>query len=530
MPIRAKEGSLRNLFRRKTVLDLKDTSNSKEKEFIRDISAVCQLRLRLTSKSKFRVVENLTLFPPSATLELVDYPGHVLRSRGTQLTGEKKVHEKNFRDDSTFFLMSDLWFDGFIAFESVKKVAHYIRLSGNDLELARYDGTASFKEECSFKMQSTKCSRVNNIKFQNNWIEENGSIGLQLNTKSSISPKLSSPSTKDNKFLMVPTVSQDETSSKPDLYEKEDNMPGRRNSVTFRKKQLLSKLERQNFLPMCNDAFEDSPVSSQRLSLRCNLQPISDCSEDECNESAPNYNKRSPKALGNELISGKAQSLVQDDIEEFKQWPNSNSNINNASHVQRYNEAIFDNTKEKACKPEEPTGIVPEQIQSYIDTKIQLTSTGQRRQDTCENKKYSIFEEDQVKLETIQLNKEIPVSDSINSLSKEHSHSERKPHQGKNERDARSRTKFEELRKLKSEKCRAEQFSGAASSSFYLYCLADDNDFQENSNNTAEIKVKRKTGVSLNSSVRPDSGISARKYIVNKGSLTARRVENGSLL
>ncbi len=88
--------SFRNPFRRKTVLSLKDTSNNKEKDFIRKISTVSSLRLQLSSKSKFRIVENLTFSPSAATLELIDYPGHVMRARGMQLIGEKKSHDQEF--------------------------------------------------------------------------------------------------------------------------------------------------------------------------------------------------------------------------------------------------------------------------------------------------------------------------------------------------------------------------------------------------------------------------------------------------
>lgn len=48
--------------------------------------------------------------------------------------------------------MPNLWFDGFMSFESTITAGHYIRLRGNDLILGRYDGSECFKEECSFKM------------------------------------------------------------------------------------------------------------------------------------------------------------------------------------------------------------------------------------------------------------------------------------------------------------------------------------------------------------------------------------------
>ena len=48
--------------------------------------------------------------------------------------------------------MPNLWFDGFVSFESSMTAGHYIRLQGNELSLGRYDGSAVFKEECSFRM------------------------------------------------------------------------------------------------------------------------------------------------------------------------------------------------------------------------------------------------------------------------------------------------------------------------------------------------------------------------------------------
>ena len=54
--------------------------------------------------------------------------------------------------------MPDLWFPGYIAFESVNKAAHYIRIKDKELVLDRYDGTTDFKEECSFFVKTRKLS------------------------------------------------------------------------------------------------------------------------------------------------------------------------------------------------------------------------------------------------------------------------------------------------------------------------------------------------------------------------------------
>lgn len=88
--------NLKSIFKRKAVVKLKDSTNAQEKELIRKISTVGLLRLKLTAKSKFKVVDNVTYDPPVTTFELVDYPGHVMRARGLDLIGEKK------RDDEAF--------------------------------------------------------------------------------------------------------------------------------------------------------------------------------------------------------------------------------------------------------------------------------------------------------------------------------------------------------------------------------------------------------------------------------------------
>ena len=88
--------NLKYLLKKKNVVNLKDTTNIREKELIRKISRVGNLRLKLTAKSKFKLSENFGALPPTITFELVDYPGHVMRARGLELFGEKK------RDDESF--------------------------------------------------------------------------------------------------------------------------------------------------------------------------------------------------------------------------------------------------------------------------------------------------------------------------------------------------------------------------------------------------------------------------------------------
>ena len=112
--------NLKDLFRKKNIVNLKDTTNVKEKELIRKISRVGNIRLKLTAKSKFKLSENWGAVPPTITFELVDYPGHVMRARSLELFGEKK------RDDESF----GKFYDSLLGDKSVHSTEfHYPPLS-----------------------------------------------------------------------------------------------------------------------------------------------------------------------------------------------------------------------------------------------------------------------------------------------------------------------------------------------------------------------------------------------------------------
>ena len=97
---------LKDLFRKKDVVNLRDTTNVREKELIRKISRVGHIRLKLTAKSKFRILENVAAIPPTISFELVDYPGHVMRARSLELFGEKKRDDENFGMCNIHFIYS----------------------------------------------------------------------------------------------------------------------------------------------------------------------------------------------------------------------------------------------------------------------------------------------------------------------------------------------------------------------------------------------------------------------------------------
>ena len=49
--------------------------------------------------------------------------------------------------------MIDLWYPGYVSFESTEKAAHYLRLKDGHLTLDRYDATNGFKEDASFLLR-----------------------------------------------------------------------------------------------------------------------------------------------------------------------------------------------------------------------------------------------------------------------------------------------------------------------------------------------------------------------------------------
>ncbi|XP_065061986.1 otogelin-like protein isoform X2 [Rhopilema esculentum] len=73
-----------------------------------------------------------------------------LRAKRGQCIIEPRRSTKHFEKECTFFPMTDLWFHGFVSFESTEKAAHYLRLRDGHLYVDRYNGTQAFKEEASF--------------------------------------------------------------------------------------------------------------------------------------------------------------------------------------------------------------------------------------------------------------------------------------------------------------------------------------------------------------------------------------------
>ena len=53
-----------------------------------------------------------------------------------------------------------MWFDEFFSFESVSKPSFYIRLRDEELVIDKFDGTADFKMEASFKLSRRPCASM----------------------------------------------------------------------------------------------------------------------------------------------------------------------------------------------------------------------------------------------------------------------------------------------------------------------------------------------------------------------------------
>ena len=113
---------------------------------------------------RFRMVEAKTGQPDGLSFEALDRPGHYLRVKDFNLIIGQDNMEITFKKDCTYVPLPSMWFPSFFAFESVSKPSYYIRLTSDEqLQLQRFDGTATFKQEASFQLlskESAPCLQV----------------------------------------------------------------------------------------------------------------------------------------------------------------------------------------------------------------------------------------------------------------------------------------------------------------------------------------------------------------------------------
>eukprot|EP00794_Sanderia_malayensis_P004669 gene4669-5278_t len=112
------------------------------------------LRLRPLAADRFKLVSCLDAGENSdaVSFEYRKRPGWFIRARDRDCFMEKRTKEVKYEKDCSFYPLVNLWFPDFVAFESVSKAAHYLRMKDGRMILDHYDGTARFKEEASFKL------------------------------------------------------------------------------------------------------------------------------------------------------------------------------------------------------------------------------------------------------------------------------------------------------------------------------------------------------------------------------------------
>eukprot|EP00794_Sanderia_malayensis_P004667 gene4667-5276_t len=141
--------------------------SDEESEATRTTSCFCLLSMRGRKKAAnqlqhqaeadaFRITRGLDKSSQGTVSFLFGDSAWYLRAKSTECTIEPKRVLKHVGECS-FLPMVDLWFPGFVAFESVEKPAHYLRLKNDGcLILDHYVGTLTFKQEASFYLKK-KC-------------------------------------------------------------------------------------------------------------------------------------------------------------------------------------------------------------------------------------------------------------------------------------------------------------------------------------------------------------------------------------
>ncbi|XP_058959697.1 uncharacterized protein [Pocillopora verrucosa] len=108
-------------------------------------------------KNRYNIVKGLAEGVDGISFESVLKKRHYLRARNNYLILEPFDDSEDYRKESTFVPLQDMWFEGYFAFESLLNPAHFIRRRGEKLRLQKYENSHFFKEDSSFKLTRKRC-------------------------------------------------------------------------------------------------------------------------------------------------------------------------------------------------------------------------------------------------------------------------------------------------------------------------------------------------------------------------------------
>ncbi|XP_029194545.2 uncharacterized protein LOC114960355 isoform X4 [Acropora millepora] len=108
-------------------------------------------------KDRYNIVKGLAEGIDGISFESLLKRRHYLRARNNYLILEPFDDSDDYRKETTFLPLQDMWFEGYFAFESMLNPAYFIRRCGEQLLLQKYENSHFFKEDSSFKLTRKRC-------------------------------------------------------------------------------------------------------------------------------------------------------------------------------------------------------------------------------------------------------------------------------------------------------------------------------------------------------------------------------------
>ncbi|XP_068678463.1 uncharacterized protein [Montipora foliosa] len=108
-------------------------------------------------KDRYNIVKGLAEGVDGISFESLLKRRHYLRARNSYLILEPFDDAEDYRKETTFLPLQDMWFEGYFAFESMLNPSFFIRRCGEQLLLQKYENSHFFKEDSSFKLTRRRC-------------------------------------------------------------------------------------------------------------------------------------------------------------------------------------------------------------------------------------------------------------------------------------------------------------------------------------------------------------------------------------
>ncbi|XP_057315557.1 uncharacterized protein LOC130656375 [Hydractinia symbiolongicarpus] len=105
-----------------------------------------------SGKPSYKIVSGLNGKPGTISFQSVTNPHAYLRHRGFLAFVDRNDNSQLFRDDASFIIIMNKFFNGYAVFKSSNYPHRYLRHQGYRLKLHRYDGSHLFKLDASFKV------------------------------------------------------------------------------------------------------------------------------------------------------------------------------------------------------------------------------------------------------------------------------------------------------------------------------------------------------------------------------------------